>query len=276
MELEEKGGKTDADKQIEQYDEVNKHIDAIKKNVEKINGLKMQDNRAADDQARQAIIQDLDRMMNDTSKRAREVKDTLDRLKDENKRFESNPENRDSARAQVRSNLYNAAVRRFQTVMTAYNNAREDFKANLQDRLVRQLRIVDSNRSPEEVAQLVESGQAQDIIRKALLSDNLRDTVNDLRDRNDEILKIQRSVQELFELFKDLHTLVEMQGETLNVIENRINTAKDYTEKGKTLLFQAADYQRKARKRKCLLLFCLLGILAAILIPVLVTQFKKA
>lgn len=51
----------------------------------------------------------------------------------------------------MRQNLYNAHVRRFQSVMTSYNQAREEFRANLQERLVRQLRVVDSSRSIEEV-----------------------------------------------------------------------------------------------------------------------------
>ena len=275
VDLEVKGGSADSEAQLKQYEDISADIEAIKRNVDKIHALKAKDNKAADEQARQLIVKELERCMADTSGRARDIKDKLETLKDENKNFEADEDNRGSARAQVRQNLYNAHVRRFQAIMTAYNTAREDFKSNLQDRLVRQLRIVDANRTPEEISQLVESGQAQDIIKQALVSDSLRDTVEDLRDRNAELMKIQRSVQELFELFKDLHTLVELQGETLNVIENRISSARDYVEKGKENVHVAADYQLKARKRKCCLLMIVLIILLAVLLPTLLSKFSS-
>lgn len=57
-------------------------------------------------------------------------------------------------------------IKRYAKVMNDYNAATGEFKANLQGRLVRQLKIVDKTKSPEEIEQLVESGHAQDIIKK--------------------------------------------------------------------------------------------------------------
>lgn len=57
---------------------------------------------------------------------------------------------------------------------------------------------------------------------------------------------------EIFELFKDLATLVDLQQESLDVIENRILKAKNYTEKAEVELNEAEDYQKKARAvRQC-------------------------
>lgn len=261
--------KEDITAQMKQYEEVSEQIDAIKKNVEKINSLKTRDNKEADEAARKKILSDLDKVLNDCTSRARRVKDALDGLKEENDKFAAKPENANSARSQVRTNLYSAHVRRFQSVMMSFNSAREDFRSNLQDRMVRQLRMVDNTKTEEELVQIVESGKSEDIIRKALVSENLRGTIEDLEDRNAEILKLQRSVQELFELFKDLHALVELQGETLNVIEQRISNARDYTEKGTQSIREAAEYQTKARKRKCCLIMIVLIILVVILAPIL-------
>jgi len=268
--------KEDISSQMKQYDEVSEQIDAIKKNVDKINALKSRDNKEASDEVRKKIMNDLDKVLNDSTARARRVKESFDGIKQDNEKFNAKPENANSARAQVRTNLYQAHVRRFQAVMMAFNTAREDFRANLQDRMVRQLKMVDNTKTEEELVQIVESGKSQDIIRKALVSENLRGTIEDLEDRNAEILKLQKSVQELFELFKDLHALVEMQGETLNVIETRISNAKDYTIKGTQALKEAQEHQIKARKRKCCLFMIVLIVLVVILVPVLATQLKNS
>ena len=54
-------------------------------------------------------------------------------------------------------------------------------------------------------------------------------------------------VLEIYELFRDLATLVDLQQESLDVIENRIIKAKNYTEKAEVELNEAEEYQKKAR-----------------------------
>lgn len=111
-----------------------------------------------------------------------------------------------------------------------------------------------------------------------MASDNLIDAVEDLRERNHQILLIQRSAKEMLELFQDLNRLIDLQAESLNVIETRVLSAKDYIERGVQELHKAQDYQIKARKRKCCLMMILLAVLTVVILVVLgVTgQFKSA
>jgi len=57
-------------------------------------------------------------------------------------------------------------------------------------------------------------------------------------------------VLEIHELFRDLATLVDLQQESLDVIENRILHAKNYTVKAEKELVEANEYQNKARAVK--------------------------
>lgn len=68
-----------------------------------------------------------------------------------------------------------------------------------------------------------------------------------IEERHLDIMKLERQVLEIYELFRDLATLVDLQQESLDVIENRIMNAKDYTEKAEVELHEAEDYQKKAR-----------------------------
>lgn len=83
-------------------------------------------------------------------------------------------------------------------------------------------------------------------------------------------MALERQVLEVFELFKvlvcscaclglsacsdccamvqDLATLVDLQQESLDVIETRIQNSKAYVESGEKELKQAEEYQRKSRK----------------------------
>lgn len=87
-------GTTDTDKQIARYDEVAKLLNAIKENVEQINKQKLADNRASDEQERQKIMKTVDVLMQDTASKARDIKGRLEDFKEENKKFEEDPDNK--------------------------------------------------------------------------------------------------------------------------------------------------------------------------------------
>ncbi len=82
-------------------------------------------------------------------------------------------------------------------------------------------------------------------------------------------------MENVFQLFQDLATLVDMQSDQLNIIEQRVVQSKDYVEKGLTNLREAEDYQTKARKRNCCILIIVLIIIIVIVAPILGTQLKN-
>jgi len=122
----------------------------------------------------------------------------------------------------------------------------------------------------------VESGQANNVIKQALLSDNLKSVVKDIEERHLDILKLESQVLEVYELFRDLATLVSLQQESLDVIEHRIQNAAAYTKQAQEQLVQAEHHQTKARQKKCCLLMILLGVLLAILVPSILAGIKKS
>lgn len=91
-----------------------------------------------------------------------------------------------------------------------------------------------------------------------------------------EIIRLEQSVLEIYELFQDLATLVELQSESLDVIETRISKARDYTERAEVELHSAEDYQKKSRSKMCIMLVLLVIVLIAVLAPTLYTQLKSS
>jgi len=254
------------------YEPIRNGLHRIEENVDKINKQKQKDRTTTSDKARKEIMSELDTIMSETTKEGTQIKKTLEEIKSANKEYQ----NKDSATLQVRTNLYQTNLRKFHQVMNEYNAASHEFKQYLQERTRRQLKIVDSSISDEDVEKIVESGKAEDVIKQALVSDNLSQVIRDIEERHLDILKLERQVLEVYELFRDLATLVELQQESLDVIENRVNNARDYAVQAVGQLQTAEVYQSKARKVQCCIFFIVLAVLVAVLAPVLATQLKKA
>ena len=93
---------------------------------------------------------------------------------------------------------------------------------------------------------------------------------NVLREREVGIGQLNRSVQEVAEIFQDLALLVNEQGAQIDNIETNIETAAGNTERGVRELARASNYQRRARGRMCIIGACVLVLL---IILILVLKF---
>jgi len=256
------------------YDMVKESLQVIKTNVAKIEKLREKDRKTANEKERKEIMSTLDKTMDETNSHGGRIKKQLEFIKAENDKYAK--EQKDSAKHQMRTNLYQTHVRRFHQIMNDYNLVSNDFRQALQDRTRRQLKIVDKDITDDEVEKIVESGKAQEVIKQALISDDLEDVVRDIEERHQDILKLERQVLEVYELFRDLAQLVDLQQDSLDVIDARIQSAKNYTEKAEVELTEAEDYQKKARKRQCIILAIVIGVLVVILAPTLSTVLKSS
>lgn len=256
------------------YEPIKKNLEAISDNVEQIRQLKDKDKNIANEKSRKEIMDKLDKIMSETTRKARDIKNDLDDIDQKNKKYSA--ENRNTATAQARRNMYDAHMRRLNKIMTEYNTASHEFKHDLQERTRRQLKIVNKDITDDEVEKIVSSGRANGFIAELLISENLEEVVRDIEERHLGILQLERQVLEVYELFKDLATLVDIQQESLDVIENRIGKAKAYVEGGEIQLQQAEVYQQKARRKRVCLLIILLVILVIMIAGILGGVLSKA
>ena len=72
-----------------------------------------------------------------------------------------------------------------------------------------------------------------------------------LSERERGISQINRTVNEVAEIFQDMALLVSEQGEHIDNIQTNIETAASQTSKGVAQLAKASRHQRRARKRMC-------------------------
>ncbi|XP_005805431.1 syntaxin-4 [Xiphophorus maculatus] len=161
----------------------------------------------------------------------------------------------------------------FVELMGHCNTIQSQYRDRNVERIQRQLKITGANVTDEELDSMLESGQT-DVFTQNILIDAqaTKQALNEIESRHDEILKLERSIRELHDMFQYLAMEVEAQGEMVNRIENNINQSSNYVEKAKANLEQAVTYQSSARKKKIWIAICL-AILLLIIVIAVVSSF---
>lgn len=161
----------------------------------------------------------------------------------------------------------------FVELMGHCNTIQAQYRDRNVERIQRQLKITGTNVTDEELDVMLESGQT-DVFTQNILIDAkaTRLALNEIESRHDEILKLERSIRELHDMFQYLAMEVEAQGEMVDRIETNIKQSANYVEKARDNTEKAVTYQQKARKKKVWIAICL-AILILILVISLVTTF---
>ncbi|XP_022599285.1 syntaxin-4-like isoform X1 [Seriola dumerili] len=161
----------------------------------------------------------------------------------------------------------------FVELMGYCNTIQAQYRDRNVERIQRQLKITGTNVTDQELDVMLESGQT-DVFTQNILSDAkaTKQALNEIESRHDEILKLERSIKDLHDMFQYLAMEVEAQGEMVNRVETNIKQSANYVEKAKENTEQAVTYQQKALKKKVWVAICL-AIFILILVISLVTSF---
>ncbi|XP_006127348.1 syntaxin-7 [Pelodiscus sinensis] len=85
-------------------------------------------------------------------------------------------------------------------------------------------------------------------------------TEDDLRlieERESSIRQLEADILDINEIFKDLGMMIHEQGDVIDSIEANVESAEVHVQQGNQQLSRAADYQRKSRKKICIIILVL-------------------
>merc|ERR1712038_560106 len=74
--------------------------------------------------------------------------------------------------------------------------------------------------------------------------------LRDLETRHEEFVKLEKSIQEVYELFTELSAMVEDQGNTLDIVEMNVENTTTNANEGAKNLKEARRNKKKTRKIK--------------------------
>ncbi|TPX47780.1 hypothetical protein SeMB42_g03204 [Synchytrium endobioticum] len=154
-------------------------------------------------------------------------------------------------------------TKKFLDAMTEYKNIQKEFHEKYRSRLQRQFLIVKPTATAADVDKML-SGETGPIFAQQILETGqkaqARAALAEIQERHADIVRIEKSILELQQLFADMAVLVAAQGEQIDQIEIHVGNAVETTEKGVQALHKAVKDQKKSRRKMCIIMVCLIVI----------------
>ena len=137
----------------------------------------------------------------------------------------------------------------FQESLTRATNMFEEHKEKSKKCLIKSCKIAGIKLSEEQIEEKIAENDL-DLYSQGIIDQQAKKELDDTKKRHNEFLSLEESIRELYELFKQMMELVEIQGHTVDNIENNVGRAQIDVEKGVKDLAVAAINQTSARKKK--------------------------
>lgn len=239
-------------------------IEKACKDIELLSNKVVQSSSQAADKANS---DQLNKILKDTNSKASSTHKWLKSIKDQNDSMKSDAK-ANSNELRIRQNMHATTANKFMSVMKDYQACQVKYKEGMSNKLTRQVKVVNPNATAEDIKAVVSTGDTSKVFRNAIMAgpanSQITDANREVQAFYQDVLKLQRSVEELNQMFKDMALLVDMQGEMLNSIEFQVHEAKTNIEKGNKELEKSIDAAKTARRNKCCLIIVVVCILLAI------------
>merc|ERR1712141_639533 len=184
--------------------------------------------------------------MNDIKKKANSARTKLKKLEQANEQAEQTQQF-SQAELRMRKTQQMTVSRKFVEIMTEYNKIQVDYRDESKKKISRQMEIAGSAVTDDELERMLEGGDGAMLMGHVKIEgneDQLRQTINDIQNRH--------------EMFLDIAQLIESQGEMVNRIDTHVESAVEYTTRATNDTKKALEYQSKARRKKIMMMICML------------------
>eukprot|EP00092_Neocalanus_flemingeri_P008673 GFUD01009343.1.p1 GENE.GFUD01009343.1~~GFUD01009343.1.p1 ORF type:complete len:273 (+),score=79.87 GFUD01009343.1:501-1319(+) len=175
----------------------------------------------------------------------------------------------------IRNTQIRSISRRFLDVWTEYNNAQVEFREKNKKALIRNIKITDpnSNVTVEEIEEKLDAGDVTVLSSIIKETAQAKEDMKMLENRHAEMIKLEKGISEIHEMFLDLSNMVNLQGEAVDRIDVRVGEAASHVEEGRKQLLQAEKKQKSARRKKFILAGILAGVSLIVLLILIFTIF---
>uniref|UniRef100_A0ACD5V020 Uncharacterized protein n=1 Tax=Avena sativa TaxID=4498 RepID=A0ACD5V020_AVESA len=157
--------------------------------------------------------------------------------------------------------------------MNDFQNLRQTIQQEYREVVERRIFTVTGTKPSDEVIDnLIETGSSEQIFEKAIQGigrGQVMATVQEIQERHDVVMDIERKLMELQQIFLDMAALVDTQGEILDNIESQVQNAVNHVQIGNEALRSAKNMQKKSRKCMMIAIILLLVIAGITVLAVL-------
>mmetsp|Transcript_1909 Transcript_1909/g.5596 ORF Transcript_1909/g.5596 Transcript_1909/m.5596 type:complete len:265 (+) Transcript_1909:412-1206(+) len=243
-----------------QVEEVKAVIEQIKAATVRVGELNQEAQLATAPEKETALSNELKPLVRNTNEAAARAKASLQGMKEETKKRKKSSGAKQSE-LRIRENVTNTMTRAFVEAMKDYQNAQNKYKADIKKKVTRQVQIVKPDVTEEEIDAIARSGKgASQIYSDVILTgvaDDIKNAYQNVEDKYQDVLALEASIAEIYQMFLDFALVVEHQGEMLDQIEYQVKSAADYIEDGNSDMVQAIELQKSIRQKMCFLIIIL-------------------
>ena len=227
---------------------------------------------AGDDQ--EGSTEELDRMVKEAGRYFNEAQTRLNLLREENVKLQEERKVNQTI-ARIRKNHVDVLTSKVIKLMREYRDIQEQNKATNENKIARQMKIVNPDASDEDIKKAVESND--NAFMQGLMTDNnkaldvaAKQALAYVTSKHNDILILCEAIATLRQMFVDLSILVERQGEVINRIEENCELALDYVKEGTEDLVQANEYSKSSSKMLIIILVVVVIITLIMVVAIVV------
>lgn len=145
----------------------------------------------------------------------------------------------------IKFNIHSSLMSSFVHTMQEYQEIQNVYQESSRQILMTQVRLKNPNATDEEIQMKINSGDSAQLQLSSTKLDVANESYNYVVARHKEVLKLERSLQEVHQLFVDMAALVDQQGEVIDRIAFRIANAKADVAAAKVELTEAYKIKRR-------------------------------
>lgn len=250
-----------------QVEEIQNDIDKIQQKVEDVK--QKHSTILSSAQTDDKLNEQLDELMSEIKRTANRVRSRLKQIQNQIEQEESQANQ--NADFRIKKTQHSTLSRTFIKVMNEYNQEQNLYRDRCKQRIERQLGIIGKAATDNEIEEMIEQSKDGNLQMFTGINMDAQQT-REIEARHNDILALEKSIKELHDLFMDMCTLVQEQGDMVDRIENNVFATQDYVEKAVEHTKRAVEYQTKSR-RKLIIIVVIVVIIVAIIAIVIAVKF---
>ncbi|NXO01997.1 STX19 protein, partial [Rhinopomastus cyanomelas] len=225
--------------------EIQKLQNEINNLVEEVQKFSQQQKSLLSSMRRFSVLKKESNVAREIKIQAEHVRRSLDELSKTVKKAESE---HGPARATVRilASQHAFLSQCYLNAMLSYNDAICAKQEKCRRFIVRQLEVAGKEVSEDEVNDMLQQGKWE-IFNENILTEVkiTKAQLSEIEQRHKELVNLENQIKDLKELFIQISTLVEEQGEMINNIEISVNNTQEYTQVSKEKFGLAVKYRKR-------------------------------
>ncbi|KAJ2746740.1 hypothetical protein GGI20_001070 [Coemansia sp. BCRC 34301] len=250
-----------------QMSEVGQHISEIR-------GLHERALVATNDSRHKEAAIERDEKVAVTNNAIADIKDNLKEMANVCKRSKNDPSVA-NGQMTAREGRHRALAKKFAEQLQQYRQMEYQYSQRNRERLKRQYHIALPDATEEEVRDAIAEGKVGQIFSKVVENSNrsgeARRVLHSVEERHADIKKIEKTINELAQMFVEVSEMVNQQQEVIDSIDTAVEGAYTDVRAANTEVKGAIVYRQKSRKK----LWCIVIFLIIVVIIVgLVLYFK--